>query len=245
MFNMSELSDFKFVLKRSGECETVEEVYAHKMVLSQSPIFKSMFESNMMEELTNVMEIDEAEENVDAFVTVIRVMYGAQSITVGSIEELMEVIICLDKYQLHGTIQVVLTELFEVLDETSNFGMSHGLWLWLLFKDSDANCLKLIEKFITNTFMEQIYLPHNYLKVADKRKYELYNFVSKLDHETFQQFLVTFITDRLKVHHRSLYNPYFGHMLSGLRYLVEHWILNAETDEDRSVYRSNLVKMIE
>ena len=198
MFNNPMMSDFKFVLKRSQALEDNEfnvygtkklnEIHVHKAVLSQSPIFKSVFESNMMEQLTNVMEINDADEPVDAFTAMIGLMYGSYKPIISNMDHLVEIMICLDKYQLYEYLERIVICVLQSIG--GNFGVSNILWIWTLF-DDDKSFVRQMELYIRNQVVNQVLTERQGDTNVESA---LNDFVAKVDHCVMRRFFSQLIT---------------------------------------------------
>ncbi|EFC36768.1 predicted protein [Naegleria gruberi] len=147
-FNNDLCSDFKLILKRKDPSQVNEldaygnrklnVIYAHKFVLAQSEWFRTIFESNMMEQLTNELIVDENEENLDTFTAMIAMMYGNYVPSFSSLNStlVIDLLVCFDKYQATQLFDRVIAGLVKNLArDTPNYRSVNLLHIFSMFGD--------------------------------------------------------------------------------------------------------------
>mmetsp|Transcript_91096 Transcript_91096/g.253647 ORF Transcript_91096/g.253647 Transcript_91096/m.253647 type:complete len:286 (+) Transcript_91096:72-929(+) len=96
------------------ECGS-ETMNCHRAVLSLSPVFQRMFESNMREGLENCINITDAEPHI--------VKLFLQFIYIGTIpikhEDLVPLMVLADKYEMEDLCQMTATRVVEQIDENN------------------------------------------------------------------------------------------------------------------------------
>ncbi|KAG2391953.1 hypothetical protein C9374_013438 [Naegleria lovaniensis] len=205
LFNNPCLSDFKFVLKRSNMDmnedplgpfghERLNEIHVHKFVIYQSEVFKALLESNLIEQQTNEMVIEENEENIDAFIAMIAILYGSYIPCVKqmSMDHVLELLACLDKYQVKS-VEKAIIDLFvqEIEQNNPNFKPSQALWLWYY-----ALCGKgynqVLKSNISTKYIRPLWSIQYHGGKRQEGQQDFYLFISSLDFDAFSIFLNEF-----------------------------------------------------
>ena len=170
----------------------LNEIFVHKFVIYQSEVFKALLESNLLEQQTNEMVIEENEENVDAFTAMVAILYGkyVPCVEEMSLDHILELLTCLDKYQLEDIEKVIIHLCIQEIEKGNpNFQPTCALWLWhaVCAKGPNRSLKSCIEKHFIRPVWSKEY--HSALIVGQK---DFQLFISTLDFDSFSIFLDEF-----------------------------------------------------